>query len=64
MASILQNWFLIWPILSAAVGPAQGARAGAVELTGGERAWLARHPVIRVAPDPDYPPIESIDKNG
>lgn len=40
------------------------AQEGRVELTAPERQWLAEHPVIRVAPDPDYPPIESVDKNG
>lgn len=29
-----------------------------------ERAWLDSHPLIRLAPDPDFPPIEYLDKNG
>lgn len=29
-----------------------------------ERAWMAEHPVIRIAPDPDFPPIEYFDDNG
>ncbi len=29
-----------------------------------EQTWLAAHPVIRIAPDPDFPPIEFIDKDG
>jgi len=29
-----------------------------------EREWLAVHPVIRLAPDPDFPPIEYFDENG
>lgn len=33
-------------------------------LTAEERAWLADHPVIRLAPDPDFPPIEFIDEEG
>ena len=33
-------------------------------LTAQEKAWLANHPVITVAPDPDFPPIEWFDKNG
>jgi len=33
-------------------------------LTPDERAWLAEHPVIRLAPDPDFPPIEFIDDEG
>jgi PAS domain S-box-containing protein len=28
-----------------------------------ERDWLAAHPVITIAPDPDYPPIEYFDEN-
>ena len=40
------------------------AGAGHVELTDQERQWLARHPVIRVAPDPDFQPVESLDENG
>jgi PAS domain S-box-containing protein len=33
-------------------------------LTTAERAWLKAHPVIRLAPDPDFPPVEYFDKNG
>jgi len=33
-------------------------------LSAAERVWLAAHPVIRVAPDPDFPPIEWFDKSG
>lgn len=29
-----------------------------------ERAWLAAHPHIRVASDPDYPPVEFFDDQG
>ncbi|MGB3211089.1 MAG: transporter substrate-binding domain-containing protein [Desulforhopalus sp.] len=29
-----------------------------------EIAWLKEHPVVRLAPDPDFPPIEFIDKDG
>lgn len=36
----------------------------AVQLTPQEKYWLKQHPVIRLAPDPDYPPIEWIDENG
>ena len=45
---------------SAAISPANTA----VSLTPDERAWLAEHPVIRLAPDPDFPPIEFIDADG
>lgn len=33
-------------------------------LNGQEREWLAVHPSISVAPDPDYPPIEYFDESG
>jgi len=29
-----------------------------------ELKWLKEHPVIRVAPDPDFPPVEYLDNNG
>ena len=34
-----------------------------LQLTKEERAWLKEHPIIRVAADPDYPPVESFDVN-
>ncbi|MCK4534790.1 MAG: transporter substrate-binding domain-containing protein, partial [Syntrophobacterales bacterium] len=37
---------------------------GQVQLTEGERDWLSAHPVIRIAPDPYFPPIEYFDKDG
>ena len=33
-------------------------------LTAAERAWLKAHPVIRLAPDPDFPPVEYFAGNG
>jgi len=33
-------------------------------LTAEERVWIAAHPVITVAPDPDFPPIEYFDEGG
>ncbi|PKL59181.1 MAG: histidine kinase, partial [Methanomicrobiales archaeon HGW-Methanomicrobiales-4] len=32
--------------------------------TEGEKTWIENHPVIRVSPDPSYPPFETIDKSG
>lgn len=29
-----------------------------------EVAWIKEHPVVRLAPDPDFPPIEFIDSDG
>jgi len=34
------------------------------ELTLEEQHWLKSHPVIRIAPDPSYPPIEWLDASG
>ena len=36
---------------------------GSVTLTDSERQWLKAHPVITLAPDPDFKPIEYFDKN-
>ena len=33
-------------------------------LTPEQRAWLQQHPVIKIAPDPDFPPIEYFDSDG
>jgi diguanylate cyclase (GGDEF)-like protein/PAS domain S-box-containing protein len=50
--------------LFAAAAVAAGSTDAAVPLTAAERAWLTEHPVIRLAPDPDFPPIEFIDEQG
>ncbi|MBI3132739.1 MAG: transporter substrate-binding domain-containing protein [Acidobacteria bacterium] len=41
-----------------------GRNRGKVELSQGERDWLRAHPVVRVAPIPDYAPLEWIDAKG
>lgn len=33
-------------------------------LTAHEKEWISGHPVIRIGPDPQFPPIESINQNG
>ena len=33
-------------------------------LTPEERSWLQDHPEVRLSPDPDFLPIESIDESG
>ena len=35
-----------------------------VQLSAEEKAWLKAHPKIRLAPDPNFLPIEYIDENG
>src|SRR6266496_1610646 len=45
--------------------PAEGGGPdAAATLTAEERAWLAAHPVIRLAPHPDYAPVEFFDEQG
>jgi len=38
--------------------------SNAVGLTSRERAWIAAHPTIRLAPDPEFRPIEYFDEKG
>ncbi len=35
-----------------------------LQLTNQEISWLKAHPVVRVAPDPDFPPVEFFDQSG
>jgi diguanylate cyclase (GGDEF)-like protein/PAS domain S-box-containing protein len=35
-----------------------------LRLTDVEQAWLEEHPVLRIAPDPHFPPLEFFDENG
>ena len=43
---------------------AEASNAFLQSLTDKERAWLQGHPVITVAQDPDWPPVEFIDERG
>jgi PAS domain S-box-containing protein len=52
---------IIAQILSSALYAQNPADIG---LTQQEKEWLVKHPVISVAPDPDFPPIEWFDNNG
>ncbi len=58
------------PLLSWLALPLSGfsaeseASKSAVAFTAAEKEWLARHPVIRVAPDPSFAPIEFVDASG
>ncbi len=44
-------------------GP-ENKRAGRQALTRAQRQWLAKHPVIRLAPTPNYHPTEYFDDQG
>jgi len=37
---------------------------GTLELSDEERAWLSEHPAIRIAPAPNFPPVEFFDNQG
>ncbi len=36
----------------------------ALNLTDEEQLWIEQHPVVRVAPDPHFHPVEFVDENG
>jgi len=36
----------------------------AIDLTENEKHWLKNHPVIRIGPDPEFPPIEYFNDKG
>jgi ABC-type amino acid transport substrate-binding protein/signal transduction histidine kinase/CheY-like chemotaxis protein len=47
------------------IAPVEGQTATiTIDLTDEEKKWLKDHQVLRVVPDPDYPPIEFFDKEG
>ncbi|WDP92924.1 MAG: transporter substrate-binding domain-containing protein [Desulfobacter sp.] len=52
----------LFPLTGGAGNSGLGGNAG--WLTPEEKAWLKAHPEIRLAPDPDFPPIEWIDERG
>ncbi len=64
------RWLWLIGALFLCVVPAVLALHGNLEtksrdpLTAAERAWLKAHPVIRLAPDPDFPPVEYFAGNG
>jgi PAS domain S-box-containing protein len=49
-------WWLAQPIQDALVAPDL--------LTVEEREWLGQHPALRLAPDPNFPPVEYCDQDG
>jgi len=40
------------------------ALADDILFTTEEQAWLTGHPVLKIAPDPDFPPLEFFDEQG
>ena len=67
MVRALPRLLLLSPILALALALAllaQAVGAAPLALSEEERAWLAEHPVIRHAPDPDFAPFEWRDEQG
>lgn len=56
-AQIFSNWIMF--AYSADLKPANKT----IDLSEREKKWLAEHPVIKVAPDPDYAPFQYTDNN-
>jgi len=64
---LLLTIILAVPWCRPVTAPAQPGERGSgrtVELTAEQDQWLADHPVIRVAPDPDFAPFEYMDDDG
>ena len=54
--------FVVWLVALGTTAEAQTSET--FRLTDDEGAWLAAHPVIRVAPAPNFPPMEFFDDEG
>jgi small-conductance mechanosensitive channel len=66
MAPVL-SWLLIAILTLALPGTqavAEPSNSAQIALTQQELDWLSTHPLIRLAPDPDFAPIEFIDQAG
>ncbi|MBF0368928.1 MAG: transporter substrate-binding domain-containing protein [Magnetococcales bacterium] len=64
---MLPRWIVLLSILFFWAVPVQAHEVEpdlALDLTDQEQAWLAQHPIIRHAPDPDYAPFEYRDGEG
>jgi potassium efflux system protein len=57
MRALIASAFMV--LLSAGPG-----RAQPLELDTAQRQWIAAHKTVRVAPDPDLAPIDSVDADG
>ncbi|MEA1970540.1 MAG: transporter substrate-binding domain-containing protein [Thermodesulfobacteriota bacterium] len=64
LSTILAFIFILTIAFFSIATAGQPGEDSQIQLTEGERDWLSAHPVIRIAPDPYFPPIEYFDKNG
>lgn len=61
---LLATSCLLLPVLCLAERGTAPAEANSVVLTTEEKAWIAAHPVIRIAADPDYAPFQFTNERG
>ena len=59
---LLQYFAIVGLILSGQVAAETGSAS--IDLSSNEQAWLREHPVIRLAPDPNFAPIEWFNQHG
>jgi signal transduction histidine kinase len=59
---LLQHFAIACLILSGQVAAETDSRP--IDLSSNEQAWLRQHPVIRLAPDPNFAPIEWFNQHG
>jgi signal transduction histidine kinase len=59
---LLQHFAIVGLILSGQVVAETHSRS--IDLSANEQAWLREHPVIRLAPDPNFAPIEWFNQHG
>jgi len=67
-----RTWRLKWlwivllliPLAAISLFEQLTSKTEAVPLSAAERTWIKTHPVVRFAPDPDFPPTEYFDENG
>ncbi len=57
-------WVVVYLLSLIVTSQAQNVAGGKDVLTAEERAWLAAHPVLYLAPDPAYEPVEFFDEQG
>ncbi len=62
LLAVVFFWLLTVTRFCVAASPVPGD--GSVPLTSSEVAWIRGHPIVTVAPTPDFPPIEFFDRDG
>lgn len=59
------SFLLVVSLFFVLVSPIDAPCAGEdLHLSDAEKQWIMDHPVVRIAPDPDFPPIDFFDEKG